>query len=1739
MGVVYEAREKSLDRIVALKVMRFGVVDPMALERFQREAETAGALHHTNIVPVYATGREGDTSWYAMQRIEGESLAHRIARAYPNGDGPIPIEEILRVGIQAAEALDHAHQRDVVHRDVKPANLIIDGDNRVWLTDFGLARRLVDVGATMTGAILGTPRYMSPEQADLRRTDVDLRTDIYSLGATLYEMATGRPPFEGDDPLTVIAQIRHDDPPSPGSLRPSLPRDLDVVLTKCMEKEAGRRYATAGELAEDLRAIRDDRAIRARPVSIFERTARWARKQHAGVRVASIAVLATTSMILLSIVGWQSWMEGKLGAFRLRAAGGPYVTTVHPASESSLSESAIQLTVPMQQHAKLPIGDYDMMLAPRGRWSQKLRLSVAGGMPTEFRLRNQPTQSKEISIEDAVAIPVAGYDEPAVLKAFEGQLQRITLSGRHEWTLDASRVEAVRTPLGKTTSSSEVAHLSINFADSVTLAETPRFRSMLDDNPPFSTPQLALPTPIDLDGDQAPDTIIAASSTSALLAVSANGNILWARAYDINGVSLDGNPSQPPQRSDALVFPGVLDCIDIGDRNEDGVHDLVVSMVHIRPGIQNDLCVAVLSGKDGEPISTIQVPPLKIADKTPWPINGVLHVKPKENSRENSRLGFGGSGTGPVYRSSSFNSSDNELAWSNGNRSRPTFAVPSPLQIVQGEDQLVAIYHMGDECRCYDLETGDQIGEAIKLPFVPATGPKLVRVGESLFAPRTERFVRGANNDNSATIALVFHERDHSLHPVPGANGNDRVTKLAAYSIDGKPWWEWLTKDISWPDFTGLRNKVDWPLAGDVDGDGSQELLAPIPFPRRYCGLQMLAGHDGAEAWSVEQAQVVRSADESLYRMTLSTDIDGDGWREWAVASIAGPRSHKASRFANTNAGEAYVYVDWISGKSGQPISWARHPIPIVSDAIAVAEIDAIRSDLPSSERGTVEVDFVTGDSQVETELQSMVLRFHPSSPDAIAVANGLDVVGERARGIRFQAGDNDEGSPATLTNASSTARIYRMRPGPYDDGQDRIVLLAEPNSQSLRLGEQEIMASWQEPDGRELIAVTGFDPKRLSVIDVASQRTLWATERVSNQSTFTGAISTYISIKVGQQVQFSNVNYTDGSVDFLVQERGQEELSLVDGSNGRPIWTKANANLGLVKSAKLVDDDKWIWLICDGSGRGGSLNEFVMSIIHAKTGTARWSRHFLYNASRLNTPSAIDDYRFVDINRDGISDVIGPDQDGGQDELLLGAWDGASGERLWSHRLHQRGSATSYFVPFCIIDEGDRQLVAYIGASGAQPANQTSFSLFVCDAATGDELATRPLTETRAFRYVRRGREHQQLAIAGWNSADKTFVGLMTSLDQQVGNRWLLLQLSDGELLELTNSDNSMNLRRADGMWLRNVAGDSLPERLQTNQLSSVQGRSDDGTTYRHGQRTSLSCTSTESEEPLWTVTVPDYWKEIYWEDADRFSAAWMELDAGQYALIDLAEGELIDVVGNSRSGLPRVTAVENQTHGKAFRIALPTKDGVRSVWLGAPQDTTPLVAKHSALDPRRVQQMMAVGPATAAQMLADGLRSLAAVVTLLLIPIGYFGTMIRRRQWSLSWMFLAPPVVLMVLIVWNARWVHEPSLMANLVSGIAWLSGVSALYFVATQRSKGDPFYGKAWIFLAILTVVMFGLLVWFQSFQANEPGIRYVVHWPDVLKMFISTVCMAGQIYWLTRGVVALVKRVRRRVTRKEAP
>ena len=364
MGVVYEALQISLRRRVALKVLPFAAaMDPTQLRRFQTEALAAAQLHHTNIVPVYSVGSERGVHYYAMQFIDGQTLAAVIQEcrrseggvdphpplrgtfspgeknekiSLPPGEGgrrpgegqletgsaerkagqlapvrpgaatpaPSRTREFFRLvaelGIQAAEALDYAHKVGIIHRDIKPANLLLDEAGKLWITDFGLARFQEDTGLTMTGDMLGTLRYMSPEQALAKRGYLDHRTDIYSLGVTLYEMLTLRPAIDGQDRQELLRRIAQEEPTPPRRLNPSIPRELETILLKAMNKEPESRYATAQELADDLKRFLEEEPIRAKRPTLLERATKWSRRHATAVGAAALVLLVAAVGLAVS-----------------------------------------------------------------------------------------------------------------------------------------------------------------------------------------------------------------------------------------------------------------------------------------------------------------------------------------------------------------------------------------------------------------------------------------------------------------------------------------------------------------------------------------------------------------------------------------------------------------------------------------------------------------------------------------------------------------------------------------------------------------------------------------------------------------------------------------------------------------------------------------------------------------------------------------------------------------------------------------------------------------------------------------------------------------------------------------------------------------------------------------------------------------------------------------------------------------------------------------------------------------------------------------------------------------------------------------------------------------------------------------------------------------------------------------------------------------------------------------------
>jgi tetratricopeptide (TPR) repeat protein/tRNA A-37 threonylcarbamoyl transferase component Bud32 len=339
MGIVYEARQVSLNRKVALKVLAGGLeLHPEAVHRFHREAEAAGKLHHTNIVPVYATGEENGAHFFAMELIEGLSLAHVIRERRQKLAGTAApatasstaqsfsslssdsgyFDQVAQMIAEVADALDYAHKQGVIHRDIKPANLLLSPAGRLSLTDFGLARLLEQPTMTRTGDLAGTPAYMSPEQITAGRVPVDHRTDIYSLGATLYELLTMQRPFLGKHRDQLLAQILQKDPPSPRSVNPRVPIDLETICLKALDKDPDRRYQTAGQMADDLHRFVKRLAISARRPGPVERVVKWGRRHPA---LASAVCLIVLAVGVAGFFAWQAYRtEVKLRQEQARAA---------------------------------------------------------------------------------------------------------------------------------------------------------------------------------------------------------------------------------------------------------------------------------------------------------------------------------------------------------------------------------------------------------------------------------------------------------------------------------------------------------------------------------------------------------------------------------------------------------------------------------------------------------------------------------------------------------------------------------------------------------------------------------------------------------------------------------------------------------------------------------------------------------------------------------------------------------------------------------------------------------------------------------------------------------------------------------------------------------------------------------------------------------------------------------------------------------------------------------------------------------------------------------------------------------------------------------------------------------------------------------------------------------------------------------------------------------------------------
>ncbi len=295
MGIVYKAHQERLDRFVALKMIRAGGgARPEDLARFETEAKAVAAIEHNNIVKIFDIGEQDGLPYFSLEYLSGGSLSQKI------GGKPQPFDQAARIVETMARAIHVAHEHKVIHRDLKPANVLFAADGTLKITDFGLVKRLEsDSKQTRSGSILGTPSYMAPEQARGESQSVGPAADQYALGAILYDLLTGRPPFQGTSVLDTLEMVRSKEPVAPAQLQPKTPRDLETICLKCLEKDVARRYPDVLALAEDLRRYSAGETILARPVSAAERLWRWCKRNR---WVASLSAAVALLLLIVTAV---------------------------------------------------------------------------------------------------------------------------------------------------------------------------------------------------------------------------------------------------------------------------------------------------------------------------------------------------------------------------------------------------------------------------------------------------------------------------------------------------------------------------------------------------------------------------------------------------------------------------------------------------------------------------------------------------------------------------------------------------------------------------------------------------------------------------------------------------------------------------------------------------------------------------------------------------------------------------------------------------------------------------------------------------------------------------------------------------------------------------------------------------------------------------------------------------------------------------------------------------------------------------------------------------------------------------------------------------------------------------------------------------------------------------------------------------------------------------------------------
>jgi outer membrane protein assembly factor BamB len=902
MGVVYEAEQLSLKRRVALKVLRFGVgADVEVMKRFQREAETVAQLHHTNIVPIHAVGELGGVHFYAMQLIDGKSLAAVLAEdVTPEQNIKPDFRRVAGWGLQAAEALAHAHHRGVIHRDIKPSNLILAPDGTVWLTDFGLAKRADEVTLTAAGVLMGTPRYMSPEQAAAAKQPIDHRTDIYSLGATLYELATGKPVFESQTPQGVITQILSAEPVAPRLIQGTMPRDLETIILKCLAKEPAGRYQQARELADDLRAYLENRSIKARRPRLLERAVRWARKNRRSTAVTVVTAAASILIFVAIFFGWRNYQDSLLARLTLTREGPSRVAEVLDERGEVVIPS---FPVPTPQAVVLPAGRYGLRFSGPGvlseTWQIRLEPKEHATLPVNLLDRHLWTPF-EITGPEPMRVTLNG--QPCLLVATPGGWAlRNGAHGRDIWTLTLPE----KPPPSP-------HHENLVKEEWASLLQWPRW-----DSNRFSdafrttgnTAGLVAPS-ADLNGDGMDDVIFASRVSPSLLGVSGkDGTMLWW---------FRSAPSYP--------------------KNDDAANDPFVPEKTNEVG--GVIGQPVLVNLDGEPVVVAAMVNI-------WHNSWTKSEKWLKSNGNRFRLEAIAARSGKALWRTELDL--NVPRVSNGDGSDSWRRFPGRLEVIKLDGREVVLLPVHTTLSAFDVKTGKEAWPAYQRDAYPVRAPLFGdldgdREPDALFVD-----AKGDYTNEVTVRAVTLKTRavlwERALHHAPHMGRDAELTWIADLDGDGaceiltaarddwdKPAKHWFgiealdgaTGKTRWQHratrFSGMSGggmpALRLTVGDDLDGDGHRDVFVATLWTAKpgsgetdHPQIEALSGKDGRVLWR----RHLRNTEELPSRLDWWQTGD-DGWPQLVVPIANGP------------GGQAMTYM--LEASTGR----ITHTLPEVAD---------------------------------------------------------------------------------------------------------------------------------------------------------------------------------------------------------------------------------------------------------------------------------------------------------------------------------------------------------------------------------------------------------------------------------------------------------------------------------------------------------------------------------------------------------------------------------------------------------------------------------------------------------------------------------------------------------------------------------------------------------------------------------------------------------------------------------------